>query len=379
MRHLHFTQSLEPLYGGGLGSSSAALHRELLAHGTESTLCATYGEAPVSAAPRTWEFKRAGPDFLYFAPKLRHRVRELVSSADVLHGHGFYVATNYHFGSEARRQNKPLVYHVHGTFEPWILRRCRWKKRAVHWLFENANFRHTRLWRALTAKEADQIRSYGIRVPIVVAPNGLNLSDYPEPDTPQKPIETPLRGELTKARQRVLFLGRIHPKKGLDLLLPCWAKLKKTRKDWELVVAGPDEQGYLQQTRALGESLNLCDNVVFTGPVTGQAKRALLYSADLFVLPSYSEGFPMSLLEAMACRVPVVATNSCNFPEILLAEAGWECQADFDSLLNTLTKALSASDTERRQRGENGRRLVNTSFAWPAIVNHLIEACAKHC
>ena len=132
MRHLHFTQSLEPLYGGGLGSSSAALHQELLADGIESTLCATYGEAPVSPAPRTLEFKRAGPDVLYFAPDLTRSVRELVCTADVVHGHGFYVGTNYHFGSEARRQKKPLVYHVHGIFEPYILRRSRWKKQLVH-------------------------------------------------------------------------------------------------------------------------------------------------------------------------------------------------------------------------------------------------------
>jgi glycosyltransferase involved in cell wall biosynthesis len=379
MRHLHFTQSLEPLYGGGLGSSSAALHRELLGDGVESTLCATYGEAPVNPAPRTWEFKRAGPDFLYYAPGLRRKASEFVSAADVLHGHGFYVGTNYYFGSEARRQKKPLVYHVHGIFEPYILQRSRWKKRLVHLLFEDANFRHAQLWRALTSKEADQIRSYGIKAPIVVAPNGLNLSDYTGPETHQGDLETPLAGKLVKTRRRALFLGRIHPKKGLDLLLACWARLGTKRKDWELVVAGPDERGHLQHTQTLTESLNLRKDVVFTGPVVGRMKRTLLYSADLFVLPSYSEGFPMSLLEAMACRLPVAATTACNFPEISLAEAGWECQANLDSLLSTLARALAVSDSERRQRGENGKRVVGTRYAWPAIVRHLLEACSKHC
>jgi len=379
MRHLHFTQSLEPLYGGGLGSSSAALHQELLADGVESTLCATYGEVPVSPAPRTREFKRAGPDFLYFAPDLTRSVRELVCTADVVHGHGFYVGTNYHFGSEARRQKKPLVYHVHGIFEPYILRRSRWKKQLVHWLFEDANFRHARLWRALTVKEADQIRRYGIKAPIVVAPNGLNLRDYPGPESPPGDLETPMAGRLAKTRRRALFLGRIHPKKGLDLLLPSWAKLETARKDWELVVAGPDEQGYLQHSRKLVESLNLQDDVVFTGPVTGKTKRALLYSADLFVLPSYSEGFSMSVLEAMACRVPVAATTACNFPELFREGGGWECAPSRDSVEATLREALCASEQERRQRGEIARQLLERDYAWPRIAQRLLDACSAHC
>jgi poly(glycerol-phosphate) alpha-glucosyltransferase len=379
MRHLHFTQSLEPLCGGGLGSSSVALHRELLAHGIESTLCATYGESPVKPGPKTWEFKRVGPDFLFFAPSLRRSVRELVSSVDILHGHGFYVGTNYLFGREARHQNKSLVHHVHGIFEPYILSRSRWKKRLVHWLFEDANFRHARLWRALTTKEADQIRACGIKKPVVVVPNGLDPHDYPAPVANLSEINTPCAGNLSKKRKRALFLGRVHPKKGLDMLLPGWAKLGKTAKDWELVVAGPDEQGYLQQTRTLASSLGLQQDVIFTGPVTGRAKQALLYSADLFVLPSYSEGFPMSLLEAMACRIPITATTSCNFPELFQAGGGWECAPSRESLEIALREALSASDQERKQRGESARTLLERDYAWPRIVKTLVEACTAHC
>jgi glycosyltransferase involved in cell wall biosynthesis len=379
LRHLHFTQSLEPLHGGGLGTSSIALHRELLAQRAQSTLCATYGKTPINPAPRTWEFKRAGPECLYFSPELCRKARALVGSTDVLHGHGFYVGTNFLFGSEARRQKKPLVYHVHGTFEPWILSRSGWKKRLVHWLFEDANFRHARLWRALTCKEADQIRACGIKAPVVIVPNGLDLSEFPERAEPDEVIETPLVWKLTKTRRRALFLGRIHPKKGLDLLLPCWAKLAALRKDWELVIAGPDDRGHLRRMQVLAESLGLAKEVIFVGPVTGDVKTALLYSADFFVLPSYSEGFPMSLLEGMACHVPIVATTNCNFPEIPLAGAGWECEANPNSMFDVLSRAVSADDSERRQRGENGRHLVQSRYLWPRIVSQLLEACGQHC
>jgi glycosyltransferase involved in cell wall biosynthesis len=349
------------------------------AAGLSSVLCSTHGGTPQGLAESTLEFRRLKPGFIYYSPAMQRQAPQLVREADVLHGHGFYVGTNFIFGREARRQKKPLVYHVHGIFEPYILQRSHWKKRLVRWLFEDANFRRARLWRALTPKEADQIRSCGFKAPIAVIPNGLNPGEFPKPVDLSAPIVTPLIKSLPKTAMRLLFLGRVHPKKGLDLLLPAWAKLSALTKDWQLVIAGPDEQGYLAQVRELARSLGLQDQIVFTGAVTGKSKIRLLHSSDLFVLPSYSEGFPMSVLEAMACELPVIATHACNFPDIAGADAGWECDAVVDSLVEVLKKALQASESERRQRGQNGCRLVKTCYAWPAIIQKLQQACAAHC
>jgi glycosyltransferase involved in cell wall biosynthesis len=379
MRHLHFTQSLEPLQGGGLGTSTVALHNRFLAAGVESQLCSTYGKMPQTSTPKIAEYRRKLPEILYYSPELKNRVREIVAARDILHGHGLYVGTNYLFGREARRQHKALVYHVHGFFEPWILNRSRWKKKLAHWLFEEANFRHVKLWRALTAKEADQIRASGITAPIVVAPNGLTLEDYPAPETKDEAVETPLVPRLAKTARRALFLGRIHPKKGLDLLLSSWAALNGASNGWELVIAGPDENGYLNKIKDTARILNLVDKIRFTGPVTGRAKTALLHSADLFVLPSYSEGFSMSLLEAMACKVPVVATQSCNFPDVTARQAGWECKCTKESVRGTLNEALREDDLARQQRGWNGYRLVKERYAWPAIVSTILQACDANC
>jgi glycosyltransferase involved in cell wall biosynthesis len=379
VRHLHFTQSLEPLYGGGLGTSTVALHREMLAMGLSSMVCATYGEKPQAPAPRVHEFRRIKPDALYLALGLRAKAGGFVAAADVIHGHGFYVGTNYFFGSQARRQGKPLVYHAHGFFEPWILNRSRSKKRLVHWLFEDDNFRAVRFWRALTSKEAEQIRALGMRAPIVVIPNGLNLEDYAMTSSKDAPVETPWLGPLEKESRRVLFLGRIHPKKGLKLLLAAWGKLKAEREGWELVIAGPDEQGHLAVVLEQVRSLGLENEVRFTGPVTGSAKVALLHSADLFVLTSYSEGFSISLLEAMASGVAVVATRACNFPQITSSAAGWECDATSESVSRVLSAALLSDPIELRQRGESGRHLVETDYSWSAIVNLLQEVCVTHC
>ena len=379
MKHLHFTQSLEPLYGGGLGSSAVALHRQMRAEGLTSVLCATHGGRPQKLVEDSFEFPRIKPGFIYFSPAMKREAAQLVQAADVIHGHGLYVSPNYIFGRESRRQRKPMVYHVHGMFEPYILNRSKWKKRLVHWLFENENFRHIRLWRALTAKEADQIRACGIEQPIVVAPNGLDLADFAKPLDADMPIETASGRTLVRTRPRLLFLGRVHPKKGLSLLLTSWARLSSLTKDWELVIAGPDELGHLAEVRRLAESLGLQHQIVFTGSVTGRAKRSLLHSSDLFVLPSYSEGFSMCLLEAMACQLPVIATRACNFPEISRNHAGWECDSDVDPLTNALKTALETHESERRERGQNGRRLVETSYAWPKISRELQQACDAYC
>jgi glycosyltransferase involved in cell wall biosynthesis len=378
MRHLHFTQSLEPLQGGGLGSSAIALHSHMEKAGLQSVLCATYGIAPQKPGRGIVEYRRAGPGFLYYSPAMLENAPALVRDTDVAHGHGLYVGPNLIFGREARRQRKALVYHVHGMFEPYILQRSRWKKRLVHRLFEDRNIRDVRFWRALTATEADQIAATGARQPIVVIPNGLDVAEFARPADLDRPIRTALVERLGKRSRRLLFLGRIHPKKGLMLLLPAWAGICPQAKDWELVIAGPDEGGHLQEVRDRATELGIQDRVIFTGLVQGDEKVRLLHSADVFVLPSFSEGLPMSVLEALACKVPVVATRESNVGDLMAEGAGWECDATVDSLADALREAVCASESERTDRGSIGRRAIEARYGWPSVVKELERACAAY-
>jgi len=355
------------------------LHQQMARQGFDSVLCSTHGGRPQCTIAGVREFERVKPAFLYYSPAMRRQAPQLIRDSDVVHGHGLYVGPNLLFGREARRQRKPLAYHVHGMFEPYILARSRWKKRLVRWLFEDENMRALRFWRALTPKEADQIRASGARQPIAVIPNGLDAAGFARPADVDAPIDTALIKGLSKRLRRALFLGRIHPKKGLDLLLPAWARLGALRDDWELVIAGPDEGGYLGEMRALARSKGLDERVVFTGLVTGEAKTRLLHSADLFVLPSYSEGFPMSVLEAWACGLAVVATRECNVADVCKAQAGWECRAETASLTAALRAALDAPPQERRERGANGRRLLEVRYSWAAIARELERACSLYC
>ena len=377
MNHLHFTQSLEPLQGGGLGRAALDLHLQLLQDGMVSRLVATRASDFDRNWPETIQYPRRGPSKAYFSGGLGRDAESLLAGMDVVHGHGFYVFPNWAIGGRAISKQKSLVYHPQGMFEPWILRRSRWKKRLVSVLFEQRNMARCRLWRALTNREADQIRQQGFKAPIVVAPNGVRLEDYDTP--PPAGAPTLLLPGRAMQKKKLVFMARLHPKKGLDLLVPAWTKLKEYHPTWELLIAGPNEDGYQSTVETMIRELGVDSATTLVGSVTGIAKQALLKNADLFILPSYSEGFPVSVLEAMACRVPVIGSHGCNFEELETEGGGWLCNADIDSVHKALRNALQVSDAERKERGETARKLVERRYTWPRIASAIRENCTHHC
>jgi glycosyltransferase involved in cell wall biosynthesis len=305
---------------------------------------------------------------------LGQRAGKLCSSVDAIHGHGFYVYPNSVFGRQAREKDIPFIYHAHGFLDPWILARSRWKKKLAHLLFEGENFRTANLWRALSSKEADQIRTAGIKGPVVVLPNGVHLPASPSTDDRQD--EAPFPKQRPK---RALFLSRLHKKKGLDLLIPAWARVpRKFRQDWELAIFGPDEGGYRSVVEALVAEAGLTKQVTLYGSVSGDDKTAAFRSADLFILPSYSEGFPMAVLEAASYGIPVVQTTECNFPELAELGGAWQCEPNVDQLAEQLVAAFSVEDKERIQRGEAGRNLVVEKYTWTEIAKQMHSACVQY-
>ncbi|NET39106.1 MAG: glycosyltransferase [Cyanothece sp. SIO1E1] len=366
MKHLHFTQSVEALQGGGLGKAAIDLHKAFLSVGTESFFVSTREGEHSPSIPNSFLGQRTGISKFFYSSELKDRAPGWGQETDIFHGHGFYVYPNWLLGKQARENSKMLIYHPHGFLEPWILARSRIPKRVAHFLFENQNFKYAQLWRALTTKEADQIRACGIETPIVVAANGIHLKEY---DRVVSESLTP-----KKQKRRILFLARIHPKKGLKILLEIWPEIQSNYVDWELIVAGPDEGGHRTELEQLSESLEISSTVKFIGTVSGDEKLAWLQSSDLFILPSYSEGFSVAVLEAMTCRKPVLITTGCNFPEVATENAGWICEADHSSLKATLDSALTMPETELQNMGQSGRALVENKYTWTKIAETIIDA-----
>ena len=280
--------------------------------------------------------------------------------------------------------SKPVIVAPHGSLDTWALQNSRWKKKIASLLFKAKQLKQATCFRALCQAEADSIRAYGLNQRIEVVPNGVELPEgFTAEDT-----------ESTEGRKRLLFLGRIHPKKGLSGLLKAWAEIQnpksgiKNFREWQLVIAGWDQGGHEGELIELCLELGLkvvkrskhvpCSatvqeaegaDVVFYGPEFGVEKEQLLRRADAFVLPSLSEGLPMSVLEAWAYGLPVVMTPECHLPEGFASQAALEIRNGKmgDSKWSGLHQMLDMSDSDRIEMGRRGRRLVEEKFTWPKV------------
>ncbi len=207
------------------------------------------------------------------------------------------------------------------------------------------------------------MRALGLVNPIAVIPNGVNLPGSGEP---------PAQPDFIRAdRRTLLYLGRLHPKKGLKELIEAWALVKAEAptlaQDWQLVVAGWDDGGHRARLGQLAADLGLAADVTFPGALHGASKAGALAHADAFILPSYSEGLPVAVLEAWAYATPVFMTAACNLPEGFAAEAAVEITTAPEEIASTLTSHLG--DRHFLALGRNGRALVAEKFTWSRIAH----------
>ena len=311
---------------------------------------------------RLHAFPMVGPKRFAYAPGL---TREIEGQAfDALHLHGIWNHPSVAALNWNRRNAGALVISPHGMLDPWALRNSRAKKTIAKWLFENANLRSAAVIRALCWAEADAIESLDLGVPIAVIPNGINL-----PADDFAPTEPP-----SSTRRTLLFLGRIHPKKGIAELIEAWtlavAQSATIRDDWTLQIAGWDDGDHLQHLVRLAQERGL-DNVEFPGPLYGARKQDAYANCSAFILPSFSEGMPMTVLEAWSHRKPVLMTHACNIPEGFVAGGAYRVENDPEALAAALTYHLD-QPSALIEAGERGRRLVEERFTWHRIVDQHI-------
>jgi glycosyltransferase involved in cell wall biosynthesis len=293
----------------------------------------------------------------HFLPALRRYRPELI------HSHGIWTYLSAASLSLHRRDGVPMMISLHGMLDSWALGFSRFRKWIVTRLFQDAQLRAAAVLHALTVAEALSIRSYGLTNPIVVIPNGVDLPGV----VADRPPWTPATGER---KYTLLFLGRIHPKKGLDVLLDAWADFARptaSGRHWRLVVAGWDEIGHEKALRDRVAGSELRQSVEFIGPVFGPRKSAAFAGADAFVLPSHSEGLPMSVLEAWSHGKPVVISTACNLPSGGEAGAAIDVEPTREAVASGLSRLAALSEDGRRAMGEAGRRLVKDRFNWENV------------
>ena len=293
----------------------------------------------------------------------------VAADLDILSTHGLWkycsVASRRWHGRTAR----PYIVHPHGMLEPWALQNAGLKKRIAALLYENQHLRGAACFRALCEPEAQSIRAYGMRNPICVIPNGVDL-----PTRFQDSGFGVQDSELMRfagGRKVLLYLGRLHPKKNLANLIRAWKQAlnsgRSSREGWAVAIAGWDQAGYERELKKLTSDYGLSASIRFLGPLFGQNKDAVFHACDAFVLPSLSEGLPMTVLEAWAHAKPVLITPECNLPEGFVAGAALQIGTEPEEIVTGLKQLSEMSDGDRRAMGDRGRTLVATKFSWPRI------------
>ena len=293
-----------------------------------------------------------------------------VEDADVVHIHTIWTYPTWKTMDACRQQGVPYVVAPQGSFESWALGRSKWLKIPYGFLVEGPLYDRAARFQALTETEARQCQSYGVKAPTVVIPNPVDVEAIDRVDVSG---EARRQLKVGAEEQVILFLGRIFPKKGLELLAEAMVRILEVRKDVVLCVAGSDAgTGYARKVKEGFARAGVGERVRFAGELYGEHKIRVLKEANVFVLPSYSEGLPVAVLEAMAAGVATVITPGCNLPEVVERDAGWMADADPMALAEAILAALS--DTESRShKVERARALVSEKFSSEAVAKCMLE------
>lgn len=307
--------------------------------------------------------------FRGFKPSASHHLNQLASTElDLIHNHGLWLFFNIYARQAAIKNRLPLIISPKGMLELWALNYSWYKKKIAWFLYEQKNLRSATIFQATSLGEILSIRRMGFKQPIALIPEGINIPQLDE--GPNKHLIEDLFPEL-KEKQWLLFLSRIHPKKGLDNLLYVWQLLAKKYSDWHLVIAGPDLIGYQDDLEQLTKELNIKKQVTFTGMLSGKLKASALSNAELFVLPTHSENFGIVIAESLAYGVPVITTKCTPWQDLLEYNCGWWIEDTQEALMDALVEGIELTERERQEMGLRGREMVEKKYSWYFIAQEM--------
>ena len=280
--------------------------------------------------------------------------RREISRGSILHDNGLWTPWNVIAQAMALSKGAHLIISPRGMMEPWAMRNQLVKKHLAWWTYQRALVSRASLLIATAQEELEAIRSLGVRVPVAIIPNGIDL-----------PLEKVARPTQDQRRRTVLFLSRIHPKKGLEMAIDAWAKLRPT--GWNFRIIGPGDATYISSVERKVQELGLGQEVTIESPLDGEAKFDALRAADVFLLPTYSENFGVVVAEALAVGTPVITTQGAPWRQLEQRGCGWWIPIGVEPLIDVLQTVTSMSRESLDLMGEKGCGWVTDCYSWPAI------------
>ena len=356
-RWLHLCNGLDPARDGGMVPSILGMTAGLAGRGGDVGI--------VTPTP-----SRLDPGLLHPEITLRGPEADLaaaVRGAEVVHLHGLWQGHTRRGAREARRSRVPYLIAAHGMAEPWAMRQKALKKRIYTAVVEGKNLRRSSCLHALSGPEVGHLRALAPRTPICLVPNGVDLAPFD--DLPPRAALEADHPELA-GKFVVLFYGRLHAKKGLDLLASALRQIAPAHPDVHILLVGRDDGALTPFLDRVGD---LRSRVTTIGHVGGERARRVWGAADAFALPSYSEGFSMAILEALACRLPCLVTTACHFPELAAAGGAIEVAPTEAGVADGLRRLVEGGDDERCTMGRRGRALVEAGYTWERQAARLAE------
>jgi glycosyltransferase involved in cell wall biosynthesis len=348
MKVLHIVGSLDTS-AGGPSRSVPQTCEQLSQLGVQITLIARPSEHPVSVnTSKNLEVK-----FLSFEQLVSFGRLISNKEVDLIHLQHVWDPYLHIMAWWARRKNIPYIITPRGMLEPWILQQRPWKKKLGLFLYQRFDLKKAARIHATCELEKNNIRALGFKNPIEIIPNGVDLSEV-------KKVKTQY------GTKKMVFLSRIHPKKGIELLIEAWRDIDTT--DWTLEIAGNGDQSYIDTLKRSAKDM---PNVVFVDPQFGEAKWDFLRSADVMILPTYSENFGIVVAEALAVGVPVITTEGTPWEELNTHKCGWWIQLTTLQLKETLEKAMLTDIDELKRKGANGISLIAEKYDMKAVANEI--------
>jgi glycosyltransferase involved in cell wall biosynthesis len=354
LRVAHVVHSLAPEHGGP-SITVPALCDELGQRGMNVSLHASAFGKACTLRPRHYTLHTypnlPGGGRLGISPPMHRALRRAARECSIVHAHGLWLWTNLDAHLVTRRAPARTVISPRGMLEAYAIARRRWVKRALWALGQGAAVRAADCLHVTSESEHRSLRALGLRNPVAIIPNGVAM--------PQQ------AAEFAGGRRRLLYLGRIDPKKGLDFLIDAWTEVALRFPEWDLQIVGPDQVGHRAELEARVRRL-ATPRVTFSDAVYGAARDALLATADLFALPTRSENFGMTVAEAMAAGLPVICSKGAPWPDLPIRGAGYWIEVGTAPLVRCLDEALALSRERARAMGERGRAWVHADFGWDA-------------
>ena len=292
---------------------------------------------------------------------LRGALHNLIQDRELslIQNHGLWLPVNHWVSQFARTHCIAMIAQPHGMLEPWAMNHKAWKKRLAWNLYQRRDLESAAVLHATAEQEAESFRNLGLRNPIAIIPHGTDLPEWRDLTYPKG------------SPRKMLFVSRIHPVKGLLNLVQAWQLIKPS--GWKMIIAGPDEGGHQPIVEAAIQQAGLQNDFEFTGSVYGDEKEALYRSADLFVLPTFSENFGLVVAEALACGVPVITTKGAPWQGLHTHRCGWWIDIGVEPLAAALREAMNLPPDTLRDMGRRGRAYVEQNFGWPGIAQQMLS------